>query len=98
MNDKMEGKNYSIILAIFLFIAICFIFMFVLRETILACSVVYIILALVFVQIAREKADENQDVRTNLLLIKFYLRSAFFLIIISSVIVLIFIINEYWLI
>jgi hypothetical protein len=54
------------------------------------------IFALIFVYIARENADENLDIRTNTLLTKFYLKSAFFLIIISAVMAFIFIAHKYW--
>lgn len=93
--DK-ETKNYSmfVMFSVLLVLLICV--TFIIKEIILSCSLFFMIVALMFVYIAREKADEKQDIRTNLLLVKFYLKSAFFLIITSVVIAFIFIAYKYW--
>lgn len=86
------GSNFSLV---FLFI-VFLIIVFVVKEIILICSILFFMFSMIFVSFARAKEDNSLNIRTNALLTRFYLKASFFLIVMSSILTLIFIIHKYF--
>lgn len=95
LKDWFKKNSSAVSLFTFLFL-ILILFIFFVKEIVLTCSVLFMIFALIFVYFAREKEDEVLNVRTNALLIKFYVKTSFFLIVISTILVFIYIAHFYW--
>lgn len=96
LKDWLKKNSSAFTLFTFLFL-ILILFIFVVKEMILTCCMLFMIIAIIFVHLAREKDDEALNIRTNALLIKFYLKVSFLLICIATILVFMFIVYFYWL-
>ncbi|MDD2498355.1 MAG: hypothetical protein PHY90_09550 [Desulfitobacteriaceae bacterium] len=89
-------ENFSaIVIMTFLFV-IFLVVVFALREQVLISFILFFMFGMIFVFLARAKEDESLNIRTNALLIKFYLKNSFLLFVISVIMAFIFTAQKLW--